>query len=152
MMHRTKLAPRIAYFAATALFLGYATISLSPAKESIGRRSPAIASLFSPPWFNFDATYSTGKILQFTIGMNRNELGQFLKSKYSDDATLQQGCGEVVESSSSRVRILSEEGLGLLRNKNLWCFQSPSRKLGIVFKLKNDRLAEVRIVFVRYSI
>jgi len=41
--------------------------------ESRSRHQPGTAAWLSPPSFNFGATYASGSVLEFRIGMNRHE-------------------------------------------------------------------------------
>lgn len=62
----------------------YAVVALTSVKGLIGRYSPAAASVFSPFLFNFSRTYKSGNVLDFSVGMTREELFEVLRRNYAD--------------------------------------------------------------------
>lgn len=67
---RTRLLYGITVLAGT-----YVIACLSIA-VSVGRHSPRLASLLSPPFFNFDHTYNTGIVFGFQIGSSKEQIGK----------------------------------------------------------------------------
>jgi hypothetical protein len=76
-----------------ALVCGYAAIVISSLPKRIGRQHPEIASLFSPPWFNYAMTYTDGVVLGFRVGSNRAQLREALLSTRVDVIELITPCG-----------------------------------------------------------
>src|SRR5687767_15361211 len=57
-------------------------------------------TLFRSPLLNFSHTYHEGQVLQFRVGMSRNELFEQLRSSYAGKADLIVGCRRSEEHTS----------------------------------------------------
>ena len=55
------------------LVLAYVAVASSPLTNHLGRHHPRWAAFFSAPTFNFHETYTTGEVLDFRIGMSKQE-------------------------------------------------------------------------------
>jgi hypothetical protein len=136
-----------------ALILGvaYAAIGLSPLKATIGRQHPNRASLFSPPWFNFGATYTDGDVLDFRVGMPRAELTQALEKRYASRGVLGGYCAETPQERRlpAEVRIDGGEAYRTLSARSALCLSIPDSRLSLIFELKSDVVDRINVAFIR---
>lgn len=73
--------------------VAYVGVAVTPLKNLIGRTRPQLAATFSAPLFNFHAKYSAGDVLDFKIGMNREQFREVIRG-YVGHAMLIPACGE----------------------------------------------------------
>jgi hypothetical protein len=135
-----------------AFLVIYLVVSLSPLRESIGRQFPRVAAIFSPPWFNFEAAYRTGNVLEFRVGMSRMEFARALLDHYASHAVLRGGCGDDTKIAIPDFEIKSDEGSAALRQKQMLCLWDAERKLRMTVILNHDSVSEVRVAVINNSI
>lgn len=129
----------------------YAVLSVSPIRLAVGRKHPDFASLLSPPYFNFLATYDDGSVLDFHIGMSRIDLVKRL-GDYRDLGVLQGACGAGrLAPVSPPVKIRPEDTNEVL-SRNSICLWIPEDKLSVIFHLSNDVIREIEIARVRNEV
>lgn len=51
--------------------------------------------MLSPPFFNFEASYTEGQVMGFRLGTSKRETAQILSDKYLTVATFHSGCGSL---------------------------------------------------------
>ncbi len=134
--------------AAVVFFVAYLIVSISPLRESVGRRFPRVAAIFSPPWFNFGATYRSGRVLDFQIGMSRHDHARVLSDRYASRAVLQGGCGDNTKFVIPDIRIDSVEGSAMLAQNTTWCLRDNADRLSIFFSINHDSLSQIRVAVV----
>jgi hypothetical protein len=79
-----------------AVLVCYLIIPSTELPSNVGRYNPSLASLLSPPDFNFQATYDQGEVLGLRVGMSRAEFVEQLTRLFPED-TLAGNCAEVRE-------------------------------------------------------
>jgi hypothetical protein len=136
------------YLIGLALLVAYSVVSISPLRDAVGRREPRIAALFSPPFLNFGATYTSGPVLEFQMGMNRLEIAQVLKEHYVKHSVLRGGCGENVKFVMPDIEIDSAEGAALLMKKDVLCVWDQTKRITLILSMKNDSLSQVRVAAI----
>lgn len=144
-MHRSVVVLTL-----TLATVAYAAVRLSPMREEIGRTSPALASFFSAPSFNFFAAYETGAVLEFEIGMSRDELMRALEQHYSSLVLLNSSCG----GQSLRPMIVTVEDKELweeLVSRSVICASIRSRDLSLVFYLDAGKLKRIEVAKVTFE-
>jgi hypothetical protein len=130
--------------------VAYFAIALSPISGSIGRRSPAAASWFSPPLLNFSHTYHEGHVLQFRVGMNRNELFEQLRRSYAGKADLIVGCR--VTTADSVMPVTTDLDIeAVYGGGDRVCTRLDGRRLGADFQFHGDRVTSISVWFVRHE-
>jgi len=131
-----------------ALLLSYAAVTLSPIKSVIGRRSPAVASWFSPPLFNFSQTYTDGRVLEFGARMSKGEVFSKLIEGYADSADLTVDC--VVTTADSVVPITRNLDIAAVYGgRHRLCVRLDSRRLAVDFEFEGDVVSTIDVTFVR---
>lgn len=130
------------------LILAYAAVALSPIKSAIGRRSPGVASWFSPPLFNFSQTYTDGSVLGFSAGMNKGEVFSELIERYADSADLTVNC--VVTTADSVIPITHSLDIATVYGGgHRLCVRLDSRRLAVDFEFVGNFVSKIEITFVR---
>lgn len=129
----------------------YAVVAVSPIQEAIGRRRPDLAGLFSPPFFNFSATYTEGYVLGFRIGMSTPELFQQIGHTFVDVGQIVRGC--VVETGESLIPIHTTTDVeSIYGEANRLCIFAPGASGGrmiVTFTFEADTVSSVQIRYVR---
>jgi hypothetical protein len=128
------------------LVAAYVAISLSPLVGFIGRSSPAFAAALSPPWFNFESSYISGDVLEFKLGMSRSELKQILVARYAKDAVFDGNCGTDAKYAMPEIHIDSAEGSVSLTKRDVLCVWNKSKRLHLIFFLRNDLVVRLRVI------
>jgi hypothetical protein len=128
-----------------SLLVMYGAICLSPMRKQIGRKHPGIAALLSPPWFNFDADYDSGSVLNFQLGMNRLELEHIIARYYVNNSVLRGGCGDNGKIVAPDIAIGSVESSELIQRKGVVCLWNKSKRLSVILSIPADSLSKVRV-------
>lgn len=128
--------------------LAYESVAVTPLKALIGRSRPEVAAAFSPPWFNFHAQYSADEVLDFKIGMNREQFREIVKG-YTGVATLAATCGG--GTKASMVQLDQPEALALLQ-RDVVCLWSDSRRLSLIFNFRDSRVDRIEVSLVNAEI
>lgn len=130
------------------LIVAYAAVALSPIRTAIGRRSPAVASLFSPLLLNFSHTYESGRVLEFGVGMTRRELFKRLIENYAGRADLTVNC--IVTTANSVVPIAADLDVDKVYGGGpRLCTRLDSRRLVVDFQFDGDVVSAIEVTFVR---
>lgn len=144
-MAKIKRSPR---WIIGILAMAYVVIALTPLKATIGRYSPSAASLFSPASFNFSHIYTSGNVLEFSVGMTRDELFETLIQNYSGRADLTVNC--VVTTADAVVPITSGLDIAAIYGGgDRLCARLDSERLGFFVDFENNLVSRIKIVFVR---
>lgn len=131
-----------------AAIAAYALIASTPMKSFVGRYNPRAASIFSPLLFNFSHTYMNGRVLNFTIGMTRQDFLETLQREYAGKGDITVNCK--VTTADSVVPITTELEIGsIYGGGERLCARLDSRKLGIVAYFDKDLVSAVNLWFVR---
>ena len=120
------------------------------AEGGAGRHNPGLTANLSPRWFNFSATYSSGPVLEFKVGMSRLELAQVLKSRYAKNSVLEGGCGAPVDVKFHLLDIYIESDTGAyaLSTRDRLCLMTRSKRQFMTFTIANDSVAKISIAIV----
>lgn len=132
-----------------ALVVAYTAIAVSPLKGEIGRRSPALASFFSAPTFNYGAVYERGNVLEFHIGMSRDAFVQALEANYSNVAAARSTCGGDSGYRPMYVTMHDREDWDKLVRRDVVCVYVRSKSMVMFFYFTDDALSRVKISVVR---
>jgi hypothetical protein len=144
----TRTSKRIVLLTVAALLLIYAAVAVSPVRYAIGRRSPNVAAWFSPFLFNFSHAYKDGTVLEFAIGMSKEELFSTLKQNYEGKADLTIDCR--VTTADSVVPISRDLDIGATYGGGpRLCVRLDSRRLAADFEFQNDAVSTIEISFIR---
>jgi hypothetical protein len=139
---------KLLLFAFAGLLLAYAVVAFSPIKVYIGRHNPETASYFSPPLLNFSHTYRDGRVLEFQVGMRKEDLFSTLSQRYGGEADLTVNC--VVTTADSVVPILPGVDIGAVYGGgSRLCTRLDSRKLSIVFDFRDAVVSAIDVTYVR---
>ena len=128
--------------------LVYLGVAMTPLKAMIGRDWPAVAAVFSPPWFNFHAEYSTGEVLEFKIGMSREQFQEIVKG-YTGVASLAGACGGGV--NASMVQLNQPEALALLQ-RDVVCLWFEARRMSLIFNFREQHIDRIEMSLVNVEI
>jgi len=141
---------RFTIVVAGSFLAAYAVVCASSIKAQIGRQHPGIASLLSPPMFNFHGEYSDGKVLKFEIGMNRQEFCRALMTNYSGQAEVMRDC-QIVNAKSL---VLIEPGTDIssLVEGNAVCIRWRGNSMIATIGFSGELVRNVEIVFARISL
>ena len=141
------MSRRVAVGLLSVTFLLYAFVAATDVRDRIGRTHPRIASLFSPPFLNFSARYTTGHVLDYTVGMPRQTLINRLEQSFLTGAADVMACGpqDVSPGAGRRARtIWSREALS---STGLVCadFVRPSR-VSLTFEIDQDVVVAIGVI------
>jgi hypothetical protein len=129
----------------------YTLVAITPLKALIGRSSPSAASLFSPPWLNFAHTYSTGRVIDFRVGMTRAEVYALLVSRYSGGGAIIANCNAGQPYSlipiTRDLDVASASGGG-----DRICARLDPPRLGTTIYFKDDLVSSIKIRFIRMEL
>lgn len=129
--------------------LAYVAVAVTPIKTLMGRSHPGLAAAFSAPSFNFHAEYSAGEVLDFRIGMTREQFREVLAG-YSAVASLVATCGGGTKTSMVELDNASEAFA--LTQRDIVCLWSDSRRLSLIFNFKEDHLDRIEMSLVNTEI
>lgn len=133
---------------AIVVAIAYAGIGLSPLQDSIGRCSPSVASLFAPPFFNFNAIYEDGSVLEFRVGMSRADVFTMLSERYADRADLTVNC--VVTTADSVIPITKGMNIAdAYGGGPRLCVRLDSLRLVAEFEFQDDAVSRIGISYIR---
>jgi hypothetical protein len=139
---------KLVFIVVATLVFAYAGIGISPLKNQIGRNNPALASLFAPIFFNFSHKYTSGSVLDFSIGMSKDAFFDTLKKQYNGRADFIVGC--VGRTANSLQRITSKTNLQeSYGSGNRFCGRLDSRRTSIIVEFENDVVSAINLTFVR---
>lgn len=131
-----------------AVLIVYAAVAYSPIRAAIGRRSPATASLFSPFLLNFSHTYESGRVLEFGVGMSKDELFKTLSETYAGRADLTVNCR--VTTGASLLRITPDLDIRTAYGGgDRLCTRLDARRLKVIFEFGGDVVSAINVYFVR---
>jgi hypothetical protein len=126
----------------------YLVLALSPLKTTIGRSYPGVASVFSPPLFNFSASYESGSVLDFFVGMSREQTFSVLKGTYVGRSKLLSNCVGTRANSlipvTASLDIASAYGGG-----DRLCAYLESGRLLLDFTFQNGAVSRIDLAYVR---
>jgi hypothetical protein len=149
-MSKRRMNRMVALSVSALVLAAYVALCLSPVKESIGRQHPAAASLLSPPWFNFGAPYISGEVLEFRVGMSRQELEQVVRERYGRVAVLQGGCSDW--RLPAYVSIGTPESADMLANSKTVCLWIDRQRLAVHLDLDSNTVSSIRLALVRNEV
>lgn len=132
------------------LLIGYLVLSVSAVKYDIGRRSPFIAALLSPPTFNFLGRYREGRVRGFEMGMSREELAATIVAEYSGRGHLVADC----QISTARSLVPIGDGpelLELLSTSEVFCVHGDPVSFGMRFVVSRNFLEEIEVWYVNFE-
>lgn len=130
----------------------YMLVAFSPLRDAIGRHYPEIAALFSPPDFNFLASYESGAALGIRVGMTRPELVETLTREFGSRALLDPVCGTSSSARSSPdVSIEAPEAFALLERDTI-CLDLANRRVVVIVYLVEDEVSKIDIGKVTWGI
>ena len=135
-------------FPIVLLAAAYTTVAkTSTLKSAIGRRSPAIASMFSPREFNFTEQYSDGRVLEFDVGMSTGEVLSALRTHYAGRGRVVRNC--LIRTVKSLISITPDllEVPGLDTADRLCVF--ADQRLVLIFSLTEERVSSIEVSYVR---
>ncbi len=140
--------------ALTFLCLLYIAIAVSPMPREIGRQRPEVASLFRPLLFNFAASYEDGHVLNFRIGLTRDELMRVLLANYAQTGVLAAACGREpgarpLTVAESEVPLSDRNAVGAIVERSVVCLHMPARRMVLIFHVSNGQVGEIRLSFIR---
>jgi hypothetical protein len=130
-----------------ALLATYIGVAVSGLPEHIARHDPVAASYFRAPLFNFEATYTSGSVLNFHIGSNRGEFASALKRQYGASGVLHANCGNGAKSNTARnfVAVTDAERVPPILAKDLVCVSFEERGVYMFVSFSGDRVTAIRL-------
>lgn len=135
----------IALFVSMAL---YGVLALSPLKLKIGRSHPGVASIFSPPLFNFSASYGSGSVLEFSVGMPPEQVLSLLKGNYAGRSKLLSNC--VGTTANSLIAVTpSLDVASVYGGGDRLCAYLESGRLLLDFSFRNGVVSRINVTYVR---
>jgi hypothetical protein len=116
-------------------------------KSAIGRRSPAIASMFSPREFNFTEQYTDGRVLEFAVGMSTGDVLSLLRTDYAGRGRLVRNC--LIRTVKSLISITPDlpDVPGLDTADRLCVF--ADQHLVLIFSLTDAHVSSIEVSYVR---
>jgi hypothetical protein len=128
----------------------YAGVSVSPLPDLIARRDPALASYFSPPGFNFSATYISGSVLGFRVDAERAEFISALKSRYSRTAVLLASCGTgaLFNTAESFIPVADSPRAQALLERDLICVDLQQSNLFLTITMSRDKVKTIKLACI----
>jgi hypothetical protein len=129
---------KLAVVSIVFLFACYFGLAASPLKDEIGRSHPRIAAALSPITFNFNAVYDSGRVLNFEVGMNREQVGRAL-TEHAGRAVLLVSCG-------NRFGNLHDENLvRVAADEDLICLWFSPISVNVTLRMAEDRLSSIEM-------
>ena len=126
----------------------YFVLALSPLRTAIGRTYPRVASLFSPPLFNFSAAYDSGSVLEFAVGMSRERTFELLKSHYAGRSELLANC--VGTRANSLIPVTpSLDVASVYGGGEKMCAYLESGRLLVSFTYQSGSVSKIDVTYVR---
>jgi hypothetical protein len=130
------------------LLLGYLLIAISPLKKTIGRNHPEVASLFSPPLFNFSTSYDSGSVLGFDVSSAQQDVFERLRSVYAGKSNLLVNC--VVTHADSVVPITPELDISATYGGgDKICVSLDGGRLILDFMLRGTTVSSIELAYIR---
>ena len=131
----------------TLLAAAYTTVAKTELKSAIGRRAPAVASLFSPREFNFTEHYTEGRVLEFAVGMSTEDVLTVLRTRYVGRGRLVRDC--LIRSAESFISITPYLlNVPELDTADRLCVFADQR-LVLIFGLVLERVSSIEVSYVR---
>jgi hypothetical protein len=136
-----------------AILLIYAGVAFSGLPERLGRDNPQAASYFRPPLFNFSATYTSGRVLNFQIGGSREEFLSALVAHYGRTAVLSASCGTSVRLNvaDSFVQVKDAARSRQLLERDLICVDLVTPKVLLFVTLGNGNVEKIEVDRVNFE-
>jgi hypothetical protein len=130
-----------------AILLIYAGIALSGLPERLGRDNPQAAAYFRPPLFNFSATYSSGRVLNFQIGDSREVFQSALVAYYGRTAVLLASCGTSarLNAEDSLVKVNDVARSRPILERDLICIDLGAPKVLLSITLANGNVETIEV-------
>ena len=126
------------------LFACYFGLAASPLKDEIGRSHPRIAAALSPITFNFNAVYDSGRVLNFEVGMNREQVRRAL-TEHAGRAVILISCG-------NRFGDLRDENLvRVAADEDLICLWFAPTRVNVTLRMARDRLGSIEMNVVNFE-
>jgi hypothetical protein len=132
------------------LAAAYTAVAKTSLKTAIGRHSPAIASMFSPRAFNFIQQYNDGRVLEFNVGMNTDDVLSTLRAHYAGRGKVVRNC--LIRTVKSLIAITPDllEVPGLDTADRLCVF--ADQRLVLIFSLTDQRVSSIEVSYVRNEV
>ena len=135
---------KLAVVSIVFLFACYFGLAASPLKDDIGRSRPRIAAALSPIIFNFNAVYDSGRVLNFEVGMNREQVARAL-TEHAERAVLLVSCG-------NRFGNLHDENLvRVAADEDLICLGFMPISVNVTLRMAGDRLSSIEMNVVNFE-
>ena len=131
------------------VLLVYLALVASPLDRHLGRSHPRLSAVLSPPFFNFRATYTSGRVLEFRIGMSRVEFGAALEG-YSGAAVLMPSCAG--EAGKAPLPLEDNPRVQSILSAQEVCLFSRKSRLGLFFHFEKELLSSVVVTWVTTEI
>src|SRR5437764_2618242 len=133
-----------------ALLASYAGVAISGLPERIARQDPALASYFRPPWFNFNATYTSGSVLNFRVGTDRTEFATALKNQYGGTGMLLATCGTGALFGTARdfVAVADITRAPPLLAKDLVCVNFENRRILLLVTFSSEKVKTIQLACI----
>ena len=130
------------------LLLAYVLVAISPLKNMIGRTHPEVASLFSPPLFNFSASYDSGSVLGFDVSSSQQEVFERLRSVNAGKSNLLANC--VVTHADSVVPITAELDIAAAYGGgDKICVSLNRGRVLLDFMLRGSNVSSIELSYIR---
>jgi hypothetical protein len=130
----------------TLLFV-YLGVSISPLPERMARHDPELASYFRPPWFNFNANYSSGRVLNFSVGEDRADFIAALKRQFGGEGILLANCGTGARFSTaaSFIPVSDSARAKVVLERDVVCVHFRERKVVLLASFSKDKVRAIEL-------
>lgn len=137
-----------AFWAILFSLVAYTALALSPLPRLLGRSNPSAAAWLSPPFFNFGAYYTSGRVMGFTLGASRREAAQVLSDNYLRVATFHSGCGMGITGLPFSILNFDtkERFWEWAQTKDFWCLRNRERGFSLDLDFESDKLKRIRVI------
>lgn len=136
-----------------AILLIYAGVALSGLPERLGRDNPQAAAYFRPPLFNFSATYTSGRVLDFQVGSSREKFLSDLVAHYGRTAVLLASCGTSarLNAEDSLVQVNDVTRSRPLLERDLICIDLGTPKVLLSITLANGNVETIEVDRINFE-